>query len=409
MCRVQFGERPARPLHLGHPSVANAILTREYDVAVVGCGIVGAACAAELAREGGRIVVFEQGPIGGGATAAGMGHIAACDASPAQLALTSYSRRLWHALVPRLPARAACDRCGTLWVAADEQEMATLERKRTTLAAAGVTATVLSASELAREEPQLRRGLSGGLLVPDDLVVYPPVVARCLLDQALSAGAALCARARVVRLHRDGRVQLHDGTTVRAHLVINAAGSGARSLVPELPMRSRKGHLVVTDRYPGVVRHQLIELGCLRHAHAGSHESVALNVQPCRTGQLLIGSSCQFDVEGTEVEIRLVKKMLRRVAAFVPGVIDLVAVRMWAGHCAVTPDKLPLIGPSVESERVWLATGHDGMGITASLGTARLIADMYRGRSTGVPAGPYLPQRLARQGVTPQGAGDDSR
>ena len=214
--RVHAVDRSSRPLHLGHPSVTNAVLSREYDVAVVGCGIVGAACAAQLARDGDRVVVLEQGPIGGGATAAGMGHVVVMDDSPAQLALTSYSRRLWHALVPQLPAGAECDVCGTLWVAADDEEMAAVERKRAVLAEADIPTQVLSASELAREEPNLRRGLAGGLLVPGDLVVYPPVVARYLLDQAVSAGAELRRRARVVHLHRDGCVQLDDGTTIRA-------------------------------------------------------------------------------------------------------------------------------------------------------------------------------------------------
>ena len=110
----------------------------------------GAACAAQLAGADCRVVVLEQGPIGGGATAAGMGHVVVMDDSPAQLALTSYSRRLWHALVPQLPASAECDRCGTLWVAADEEEMAAVERKQAVLAKAGVATRVLSATNWRR-------------------------------------------------------------------------------------------------------------------------------------------------------------------------------------------------------------------------------------------------------------------
>ena len=102
---------------------------------------------------------------------------------------------------------------------------------------------------------------------------------------------------------------------------------------------------MITDRYPGFVHHQLIELGYLKSAHAADRESVAFNIQPRKTGQMLIGSSRQFDVESTDTEMRLVRKMVSRAAAYLPGVIDLVAIRMWAGHRAATPDKLPLIGP----------------------------------------------------------------
>ena len=75
-----------------------------YDVAIAGGGIVGAACAAECAAAGLSVVVVEPGPIGGGATAAGMGHIVVMDDSPAQIALTLYSRSLWIELSRELPA-----------------------------------------------------------------------------------------------------------------------------------------------------------------------------------------------------------------------------------------------------------------------------------------------------------------
>ena len=63
------------------------------------------------------------------------------------------------------------------------------------------------------------------------------------------------------------------------------------TLFPSLAVRPRKGHLAITDRYPGFVRHQLVELGYLKSAHGAANESVAFNVQPRATGQVLIGSS----------------------------------------------------------------------------------------------------------------------
>ena len=380
---------------MGHSPVNSAASSPQFDIAVIGCGIVGAACAAQLTREGARVVVLERGPIGGGATAAGMGHVVVMDDSPAQLALTSYSRGLWQELVPHLPARAECEICGTLWIAADEEEMAAVQRKQAVLREAGVATKVLSAAELSREEPNLRRGLAGGLLVPDDLVVYPPSVAEFLLQQATAGGAEYRTGSQVQRVHDDGSVCLHGGTTIRAGLVVNATGSWAPTLSPGLPVRPRKGHLVITDRYPGFVHHQLIELGYLRTARAADRESVAFNIQPRKTGQMLIGSSRQFDAETTEVEMRLVSRMVNRAAAFLPGIGELVAIRLWAGHRAATPDKLPLIGPSVQSDRCWLATGHEGLGITTSLGTAQLIADLWQGRPTRIDASPYLPTRFA--------------
>ena len=94
-----------------------------YDVAIAGGGIVGAACAEECAASGLKVVVVEPGPVGGGATAAGMGHIAVMDDSPAQISLTNYSRTLWRERASEFPADVEYVEAGTLWVAADEAEV----------------------------------------------------------------------------------------------------------------------------------------------------------------------------------------------------------------------------------------------------------------------------------------------
>src|SRR5258707_6436873 len=94
-----------------------------YDVVIVGAGIVGAACADECSQHGMRIAVVDQEAIGSGATAAGMGHIVVMDDSDAQFALTRYSQTLWQSLRAELPADIEYEQCGTIWVAADEEEM----------------------------------------------------------------------------------------------------------------------------------------------------------------------------------------------------------------------------------------------------------------------------------------------
>ena len=66
---------------------------------------------------------------------------------------------------------------------------------------------------------------------------------------------------------------------------------------------------------------------------------------------------------------------------------------------AATPDKLPLIGPVVEHPRLYLATGHEGLGITTSLGTAKLLVDQIVNRAPAIPVEPYLPARVAMIGA----------
>ncbi|MEI7899073.1 MAG: FAD-dependent oxidoreductase [bacterium] len=375
-------------------------MSRTPDILIVGAGIVGAACAAECARAGLRVLVLERGPVGGGTTGTAMGHVVVMDDSPAQFALTSYSRRLWHELAPQFSEEVEYDPCGTMWVAADEQEMAEVRRKAAFYREHGVHVEVLDDVALAQAEPNLRRGLTGGLRVIDDSVLYPPTAADFFIKQAQGAGAEIRTGVAVRSLLPEGGVVLANGTRLSAGIAVNAAGPWASALTPGLPVRKRKGHLVITDRYPGFVHHQLIELGYLKSAHAGAQASVAFNIQPRKTGQMLIGSSRQFDEEDAEVNPLILTRMLQKACEYLPTLNRLRAIRCWTGHRPATPDKLPLIGRSLESDKIWLATGHEGLGITTSAGTGRLLADLIMRRPTAIPAEPYAPERLAKESIS---------
>jgi glycine/D-amino acid oxidase-like deaminating enzyme len=385
-----------------------------YDVLIVGAGIVGAACADELARRGLRVMVVDGDVIGSGATAAGMGHIVVMDDSDAQFALTRFSQQLWQELRPELSDDVEYEQCGTIWVAADEDEMNEVRRKRDYYGKRGVPTEVVDAEALQRLEPNLRPGMAGGLLVPEDGVLYPPCAARFLIERAQKRGAKLHLGISVARIGR-GQVRLTNGAEISAEIIVNAAGAFAAELTPGLEIKKRKGHLVITDRYPGFVRHQLVELGYLKSAHSASGDSVAFNVQPRRTGQVLIGSSRQYGAEHKEVDHSMLVRMLQRAQEYMPGLARLSTVRTWTGFRAATPDKLPLIGPWVANaaenrtgeevrgttgdKSIFLATGHEGLGITTSLGTARILADQITGTNPEIPVEPYLPSRTAKEHV----------
>ncbi len=371
---------------------------KDYDVLIVGAGIVGCACALECAQAGLRVGLIESNFPGGGATAAGMGHVVVMDDSPAQLQLTRYARELWQQFATKLPRSVEYEARGTLWIATDEQEMAEVHKKRSTYAAAGVSADVLNEAELAAEEPELRTGLAGGLLVPDDGVIYPPAAADWLLQQALALGATLEKGSAAISV-REGRVQLANGTTLHGERIVLATGTDC-ALLPTLPIRKRKGHLLITDRYPGFLHHQLVELGYLKSAHSLESDSVAFNIQPRRTGQLLIGSSRQYGDENPKSDTVILSRMLERAQAYMPELAHLSGLRVWTGFRAATPDKLPLIGPAegLSGDRaLWLAVGFEGLGITNAPAAARLLVDQMLGRASHIDTTPYLPQRMTTQ------------
>ncbi|KQW87515.1 D-amino acid oxidase [Massilia sp. Root418] len=394
------------------------------DVLIVGAGIIGAACADALSARGLQVTVVEQEVVGSGATAAGMGHLVVMDDSPAELALSAWSLELWRGFVGEQPGRHEYSRCGTIWVAADDEELAAARVKAQTMDAHGLPCRMLDAQELYDREPQLRRGLAGGLLVDGDGLVYPPKSARILMNRALARGARLLG-GTVQRIEgcdgKDGGlgrppagggartggsaqgeslrgggncVVLADGTRLHAQRIVLAAGSRSTALLAELPVQPKKGHVAITDRYPGFIRHQLVELGYIKSAHAASGDSVAFNLQPRPTGQILIGSSRQFGTTDLAVDHAMMARMLRHAAAFTPALAGMNVLRCWTGLRAASPDGLPIIGPHPARPGLWLATGHEGLGITTSLATAQLLAAQMLDETAAIPALPYLPARF---------------
>ena len=356
---------------------------------IAGAGIVGAAIADALSSAGVPVTIVERAQVGGGATAAGMGHVVVMDDSEAQFALTKYSRDLWQDLVAEMPAQVEYDPAGTLWVAADGEELQACHQKQRYYADRDVVTELLDERQLHEAEPNLVVGLAGGLRVPGDSVIYAPCAAKWLLDRAIRRGAKVVTG--VVQKFELGGVRLSD-QRLSCDVAICALGTASTQFFPQLAVKPRKGHLVITDRYPGFVRNQLVELGYLKSAHSHATESVAFNVQPRRTGQILIGSSREYEQTGTEVNDALLRRMLERAARFMPGLADLNILRIWTGFRAATPDKLPLIG--LVRPGVYLATGHEGLGITTSLGTARILADQILRRQPAIPVAPYLPGRF---------------
>jgi glycine/D-amino acid oxidase-like deaminating enzyme len=335
----------------------------------------------------------EPAQLGGGATAAGMGHIAVMDDSEAQFAFTRYSQLLWKELAERLPAVVEYLPCGSLWVAADDQEMAEVHRKDRYYRSRNVPVEVLDSQGLADAEPNLRPGLAGGLIMMDDAVLYPPCATRFLVSAEESPGVGIILGRSVVEVTDEG-AGLDDGTWLPAGCIVSATGAMASKLAPGINIQPRKGHLVITDRYPGFLRHQLIELGYLKSAHSLDSDSVAFNVQPRRTGQILIGSSRQYGTRDPEVEPHMIDAMLRRALDYMPGLADFSAIRCWTGFRAATPDKLPLIGICPGFENVYLATGHEGLGISTSLATGKLLTDLILDRNSAIPREPYAPERV---------------
>ena len=372
------------------------------DIAVIGAGVIGASIAAELAARGAHVTVFDRGELGGGATAEGMGHLLFLADSPAQFELIGRSMELWGRLLPDLPPGCEVDQCGTLWLAADDEDLATAHEKTAGLRRFGVEAEVVDAAQLRQIEPELAHDLLGAMRVPEDAVVYPPRVVSYWLNESPAAnritvrahetveelgstsGSGTATGSDVVasggqRRARGGsapRLRTAGGDWETYSAIIVASGVGTAKLLPEVGIQPRKGHLAITDRYPGFLRHQVVELAYVKNTHMGEGDSVSMNVQPRSTGQVLIGSCRQFAGLDRSVDPGITKRMIDQAIRYVPSIRTLQILRIWTGFRPASPDDRPWIGAIPGRPGVFIASGHEGLGITSAMGTAELLTDI---------------------------------
>ncbi len=374
-------------------------MAQAYDAIVIGAGIVGAACAHALRLEGLTVALVDAATPGAGVTGAGMGHLVALDESADELDLCLLSLRLWNDFMAQHPGVGDPLRCGTLWVAENEHQLHEAQQRANRLSGRGWHADSLNGDQLAQLEPGLRKGLCGGVRVAGDSVVYPPAVADFLARELVRLGGVLYLHQRVTALG-DGTLTLTGGQRLMAQHIVVAAGAQAATLLPELPVFARKGHLAITDRYPGRLAHQIVSMSYGQGDGQGDGQradalAVAANVQPRATGQWLVGSCRQDGQCDSAVDPAVLGAVLRCAIALLPGLASMRIVRSWTGMRPATPDGRPIIGAHPARRGVWIAGGHEGLGATTAFASARLLADQILGHASAIDAAPYAPARFA--------------
>ncbi|MGH2899931.1 MAG: NAD(P)/FAD-dependent oxidoreductase [Solirubrobacteraceae bacterium] len=115
---------------------------------------------------------------------------------------------------------------------------------------------------------------------------------------------------------------------------------------------------------------------------------------------MLIGSSRELVGWDGSINRSVLRQMLARATDFLPRIGALSIIRVWTGFRPATPDKLPLIGRWDPTPGLWIAAGHEGLGITTSLATGQLLADLVVGRSTAIDAAPFAPARVLAEAAS---------
>lgn len=416
-------------------------------VAVIGAGIVGAACAIELLRDGHQVTLIEHGDPGG-EQAASYGNAAWLSPSsvvppsmpglwrkvPGFLADSLGPLAIRWPYLPRLaPWLARFVRAGST-VARVEAIARALrplvadapERHRALAGEAGVADLIerqgllyvfparadferealawrlrrdncvewleLDADELRQQEPELDRRYTFGVLVQaGGNCTDPGAYVAALVHHAVGQGATLLRAGATgfrITAGRLDAVLAGDGE-VACDVAVICAGARSRALAREagdrVPLESERGYHAVIAQ-PGIG---------LRHPIMPSDGKMAVTMT--RGGLRIAG---QVELAGLDAapdwrRADILRDYALRTFPNLPRDLPADRVKVWMGHRPSTPDALPVIGPASGCADVVHAFGHGHVGLAAGPVTGRLVADLIAGRAPVISPAPYSPRRFA--------------
>ena len=374
------------------------------DLAVVGAGAIGAACAYFAARAGHRVTVVERGQLAGGTSSACEGNILVSDKEPGpELDLALYSRQVWLTELAEHNELWEFEAKGGLVVAATESGQAGLRSLADKQRALGITVEDADPATLRELEPHLNPVIPAGAYYPQDAQVQPMLLVAHLLRLARALGARVLTRTEVRGFVRRGDrvvgVQTSAGD-LAAGAVLNAAGTWAGELASlahgDVPVLPRRGFVLVTEPLPPTVRHKVYAaeyVADVGNSDAAMQSSPVVEGTPA--GTVLIGATRERVGYDRTVSVAAAGRLARGAVALFPVLAGAQVMRSYLGFRPYCPDHLPIVGPDPRAPGLWHACGHEGAGIGLSAGTGALLAQALSGAPTAVDLAPFAPDRFA--------------
>ena len=389
------------------------------DIVVVGGGIIGTACAYELARAGASVTLLERDELAAGASGRNLGYVdTSKDPVLAPLARRSLERYAEVASDPPTPFFLDPDPLGTLAVTIDEDEVADLRAWVAAAEAVGVQTERVD--DRVRElEPELSPDVLEAYLLNEGHRVDPLALTVCFGALAREAGASVRHHSPARRLvERGERIAgvVTDDAVLETDAVVLAAGPWspaiARPAGVRLPIVSARGWLVHVMPERPLFRHWIqsgarrlhagdlhyaaepgpLTLSLREFADAAETREVSPMIQPAPDGSVLTGTSREPSFATDPFDLDVARIVAARAARLVPSLAEAPVLATWSGVRPVSPDERPILGEVREG--LFVASGHGSEGVILGAATGEQLAALVLGTDPPFENAPFDPARF---------------
>jgi len=379
-------------------------LNRIADVVVVGGGIIGCSVAYYLAKKGVKVIVIEKKKgLSFGASGANQGGCALQLFHPPVLELARPSLEIYRNLSQEIGYDVDYENTGSLVCSVDEEQYPDMQKHVEKKRRQGINVQLIEGDRLRELEPTLGGDVVAGVEEREGGIMNPFKVNYGFAYAARKLGTEFFLSREVKKIERDkDRITsvVTDREKIGTNSVVNAAGAWASQIGKmvgiSIPVRPRRGQIIVTERLPLNKRWRYIldadylttafdlaaveksEDPRIRLGVAGSY------VQE-NTGNWTIGSSRDFADYTTRVTMQTIRYLAKRATRFMPKLKSVNSIRLFAGlrpFCYV--DGLPILSRLNSPRNFVIATGHAGEGVTLAPITGKLISELITEKTTSI-------------------------
>jgi sarcosine oxidase subunit beta len=371
------------------------------DAVVIGAGVIGASCAAHLARAGLRVTVIDRaGAPGGGSTARATGGFRAQYATEINVRLSLLARDQLRGFRDETGVDPGFRPLGYLWLATSAAELAELRAANEVQRRAGLReAELVGPYELCAINPYIATtGLAGGAWCPTDGVLRPLEITRGYLETAQRLGAELRWGEPVMTLERSPGDRITTVITPRGSyatgLVVNAAGAWAAAVARlagvELPVVPLRRQVAITEPTAALPSTFPMTIWLDDGFHLRVRDGRVLLLRPT--------PGDPADPWSDRVDPAWLDDIAVRAPARVPDLrgVPLDRSAAWAGLYEMTPDHHAVLGWAPGCPNLLLVNGSSGHGVMHAPALGLLAAEIaVSGAARSLDVWALRPSRFA--------------
>jgi glycine/D-amino acid oxidase-like deaminating enzyme len=378
------------------------ILMTHFDVVVIGAGIIGSSTAYYLSKAGYRVALVDKGDIANGTSSRCDAVALISDKKPGIDTEIGYkSIQMYKELAKELAFDFQFSSRGSLYVCETEQELEIAREYAANQNRDGYHLQIVDQKELLEIESNLATDLIGGIWTEVDSTMNPYLVCYAFVEEAKKYGLKLFTNHEVKTIVRgvDGRVEkvVTDRGTIHTERIVNCAGVWASKIGNmvgiDIPIRPRKGMILVTEKTDRIVHQKVHEFGYMLSkfediqykrnvSELVEANNIAFTIEPTEAENYLVGGHRSFNGYDIRSENQVIRGIAERAMRFLPVLKDVNCIRAYAGVRPWVIDHLPIVSGVEEVPGFYIASGHEGDGISMAPITGKMITQIISEEAT---------------------------